>query len=96
MAGILCLFNVTSSRFTQPPTHLLKALCGDKANAAKQVCLVFTHWDKIKSHAEGEAKEKRVVELSWASLAAEGARLERFNKTEEAARRILKRLLYTT
>lgn len=97
MTGILCLYNITDRRLTNgPPTNLLRGLCGEEADAAKQVALVATHWDKVKSDAEGRAKEGQLKQMAWASLSENGAKMERFNKTEEAARKIIKRLLYTT
>jgi len=99
VVGILCLYNITAKRLTssiKPPTNLLKGLCGDKADAAKQIALVATHWDKIRSDADGEAKEGQLKQAAWAPLSAEGARMERFNKTKEAARGIIEQLLSNT
>jgi len=100
VAGILCLYDIKTRRLTnnlRPPTSLLKDLCGNKANAAKQeqVALVTTHWDNIESEA-GKENERQLQRMAWASLSAEGAKMERFNKTEEAARGIIKRLLSNT
>jgi len=103
VAGILCLHRITDRRLKDaPPTRLLKDLCGDtevdatKQVALKQVALVTTHWDKIGEairEAEGRKRERELIQMTWASLSAMGAKMERFNKTEEAARKIVNRLL---
>jgi len=97
VAGILCLYNIKAPRLTEkPPTNLLEGLCGDKADAAKQVALVTTHWDKIRSNVDGKEKERQLKQMAWASLSAKGAKMERFNKTEVAARGIIEQLISNT
>ena len=72
---------------------LLKGLCGDKADVAQRVVLVSTHWDAVKSDAMGKERERALKQTVWASLSADGAKVESFNNTGEAARGIIGRLL---
>jgi len=97
VTGILCLHRITDNRLTKsnrPPTNLLSDLCGKKADAAKQVTLVTTHWDKTK-YDKGTGTEQQLKQGAWASLSALGARMERFNNTEKEAQGIVERLLST-
>jgi len=98
VAGILCLHNIRVNHLkgnSNLPTKLLKDLCGDTADVAQQVVLVSTHWDRVKSNAMGRERERALRQTVWASLSAAGAKMERFNNTEEAARGIIGGLLHS-
>jgi len=93
VAGILLLHSIRDNRLThRPPENLLKDLRID--NAANQVALVTTHWDRT-DFGKGKETEQRLEKGVWAPLSRMGAKMERFDKTSDTAWKIIERLLYS-
>lgn len=90
VAGILCFQNILVKRLTKPPPiRVLTRLFAD--GDARHLAFVTTHWDRVQL-SQGEAREQQ-FQRRVQSFLNEGARMERFDMSQQAAQEIVRSLL---
>ncbi|KAF8891111.1 hypothetical protein CPB84DRAFT_1849021 [Gymnopilus junonius] len=90
LTGILYLHRITDNRMAGSPHRNLRMfgdLCGDKA--ARNVVLVTTMWDKLRSRDIGDRRQEELERNFWNPMIKNGATTTQFENTVQAAWEII-------